>query len=730
MRRGYRWVSIIFAAALLAPLGVPGGVPAGATSAEGETTRVSLHTDDTEGDGNSTVPAVNGDDGLFVTFESEATDLVDGDTNGMSDVFVRNRETGETERVSVASDGSEATGGGSHDPAISDDGRFVAFESDATDLVGADGNGATDVFVHDRQDGTTERVSVHTDGTEGDDASSNPAISDDGRFVAFESDATDLVDDDTNAMTDVFVHDRQEGTTERVSVADDGSQAMGGASTDPSVDADGDTVAFQSDATNLVDDDTDVDTDVFVRDLADGSTTLASASTDGEQGDGADTKPSISDGGHLVAFHADSTNLVEGDDNGLSDVFVSDLAEGTTERVSVASDGTQADGGDSTEAAIGGDGRFVAFQSGATNLVEDDTNGLVDIFRHDRVSGKTIRVSVSSQANGTSANAAIDDDGDTVAFDSGATNLVEGDSNGVFDVFVRHVIPRADGYLVLDQVGGIFTFGEAEFFGSLPGLRRDGVPVGDADGIDIAVTTSGEGYTLLDEAGGIHTFGDAEFFGSIPGLREAGVSVGPAMGIDIATTPTGEGYVILDEVGGIHTFGDAEFFGSIPGLRAEGVPVGDAEAIDVNIAPSGEGYTILDAEGGIHTFGDASFHGSLPQLREDGVAVGDAAGLRMELTPSGDGYLILDRQGGIHTFGDASFHGSLPGLREAGVSVGDAPGVDFGATPTGDGYLVLDEVGGIHTFGDAEFFGSVPALRDAGVSIGQAESIRVELVVF
>src|SRR5438552_5705991 len=200
------------------------GRSAGAQTTE----RVSVDSGGTEANDASLSSALSAD-GRFVAFDSAATDLVAADTNGVSDVFVHDRQTGATERVSVASGGAQGNGssgliGFAFPPALSADGRFIAFVSFATNLVAGDTNGATDVFVHDRLTGTTERVSVASGGTEGNDASLGFALSADGRFVAFQSDATNLVAGDTNGATDVFVHDRQTGTTERATVATGGGQ--------------------------------------------------------------------------------------------------------------------------------------------------------------------------------------------------------------------------------------------------------------------------------------------------------------------------------------------------------------------------------------------------------------------------------------------------------------------------------------------------------------------------
>jgi tricorn protease-like protein len=194
---------------------------------------------------------------------------VPGDTNNAYDVFVRDRQSGTTSRVSLASNGAQGSAN-STDPAISADGRFVAFVSNASNLVAGDTNDTGDIFVHDRQTGTTSRVSVASGGTQGSGPSSAPSISADGRFVAFGSDAANLVAGDTNGEPDVFVHDRQTGTTSRVSVASDGTQGItifhSDVSFTSSISADGRFIAFDSDHGNLVAGDRNQTSDVFVRD--------------------------------------------------------------------------------------------------------------------------------------------------------------------------------------------------------------------------------------------------------------------------------------------------------------------------------------------------------------------------------------------------------------------------------------------------------------------------------
>ncbi len=404
------------------------------------TERVSVDSGGVEGNDWSVSPSISAD-GRYVAFESSAINLVSGDTNGFSDVFVRDRQSGTTERVSVDSAGAEGNGD-SYGPSISADGRYVAFDSFATNLVSGDLGSHRDVFVRDSQSGTTERVSVRSSGTQGDADSAHPSISADGRYVAFESFANNLVSGDTNFSYDVFVRDRQTGTTERVSLDSGGVEGNSASGfRGPSISADGRYVAFESDASNLVSGDTNGAEDVFVRDRQSGTTERVSLDSSGAQGNGASGfyGLSISADGRYVAFESDASNLVSGDTNGRHDVFVRDRQSGTTERVSVDSSGAQGNSA-SEYPSISADGRYVAFHSFANNLVIGDTSGAHDVFVRDRQSGTTERVSIDSlgaQGNDHSYYPSISGDGRYVAFHSFATNLVSGDTNGAPDVFVR-----------------------------------------------------------------------------------------------------------------------------------------------------------------------------------------------------------------------------------------------------------------------------------------------------
>jgi Tol biopolymer transport system component len=406
-----------------------------ASASTGSTTRVSVATGGTQANNISGGSAISAD-GRFVAFQSSASNLVTGDTNGALDVFVRDRVTGATTRVSVATGGTQANGV-SYVPSISADGRYVAFASDASNLVAGDTNGTYDVFSHDRETGATTRVSVATGGTQANSGSSGAVISADGRWVAFQSDASNLVAGDTNRMYDVFSHDRETGATIRVSVASDGTQANGNSHIG-ATSADGRFIAFQSNASNLVAGDSGM-RDVFVHDRVTGATTRASVATGGTQANGHSYDQAISADGRFVAFNSYASNLVAGDTNGTYDVFVHDLVTGATTRASLATGGTQANH-ESWNPEISADGRYVTFESYASNLVAGDSNGVTDVFVHDRVTGATTRVNVATdatEANNTSYGGAISADGRYVTFSSAASNLVVGDTNDTWDVFVR-----------------------------------------------------------------------------------------------------------------------------------------------------------------------------------------------------------------------------------------------------------------------------------------------------
>jgi Tol biopolymer transport system component len=261
--------------------------------------------------------------------------------------------------------------GEAYDPAISADGRYVAFTSPAK-LIAEDTNGVADVYLRDTRTGALSRVSVDDAGRQGDEPSSQPSISADGRYVAFASASGHLVPGDTDLAVDVFLRDRVRGSTSRVSVAA-GAVEPHGASTEPSISADGHRVAFTSTAPNLVPHDTNHAADIFVRDLRFRLTNRVSLNSRAHQADAASSSPHLSADGHWLAFASAATNLVPRDRNAGRDVFARDLTTGTTYRSSIGpgANGPELDG-DSTAPAVSADGRWVAFATPAA-VYERDT---------------------------------------------------------------------------------------------------------------------------------------------------------------------------------------------------------------------------------------------------------------------------------------------------------------------------------------------------------------------
>ena len=408
-----------------------------------DTKRVSVASDGSEGIDQSWDPSLSGD-GRYVAYQSDANNLVSGDNNGVGDIFLHNTMTGGVIRVSVASNGNESNGI-SETSSISSFGRFITFTSSATNLISGDTNGVDDIFLHDSQTGFTTRVSVASNGSQGNSLSFNPSISGDGRYVSFASYATNLVPDDTNASSDIFLHDTQTGQTTRVSVSSAGSQGDS-FSSNPSISIDGRYVAFASYATNLVSGDTNGSPDIFLRDTQTGQTTRVSVSSAGIQGNNLSYFPSLSSDGRFVAYESKSSNLVSGDTNGVNDVFLHDAQTGQTVRVSIASDGSQA-WNESEDPSISGNGRIVAFASSSNLLVVGDTNRGSDIYLHDTLTGQTTRVSVNNdgvEGYGSSYKPSLSQDGLKVAYYSNANNLVSGDNNDVQDVFLTKTLIFSD----------------------------------------------------------------------------------------------------------------------------------------------------------------------------------------------------------------------------------------------------------------------------------------------
>jgi Tol biopolymer transport system component len=395
-----------------------------------------------EGNGDSfSHPAISSD-GRYSVFESQATNLVGHDLGGHEDVFIRDRVGGRTRRVSFNSRGKPGNGDSSY-PSISASGRYVAFLSDATNLVKGDTNGVTDVFVRDRKSGRTVRVSVSSRGKQANGLSSyTPSISADGSRIAFYSEATNLVAHDSNGVGDVFLRDLEARKTFRVSVKTNGGQANG-PSSEPDISPNGAFVAFTSEANNLAPSDGNGAIDIFVRKLGSSPrTTRVSVSTTEAEGGGPSDRAALSSTGRFVVFESSAEDLVANDSNAQDDVFIRDRKKGTTSLVSIAGpvSGPTQGNGLSRAADVSGDGRFVTWMSDSTSFVAEDTDPTRDIYLRDRQLKTIILVSVSmadTGGNDSSIFPAISSDGRFAIFSSPATNLVANDTNSANDAFLR-----------------------------------------------------------------------------------------------------------------------------------------------------------------------------------------------------------------------------------------------------------------------------------------------------
>ncbi len=343
-------------------------------------------------------------------------------------------------RVSTDSAGGQSNNYSDY-PIVSADGRYVIFHSAATNLVAGDTNGDIDAFIKDTQTGVITRISTDGSGNQANDSSFPAGISANNRYVTLLSAATNLVAGDTNGARDVFVKDLQTGNVSRISTDSSGNQSNGG-STDAQISADGRYVAFASVATNLVAGDTNGQNDIFVKDLQTGSISRANTTNLGaEASSGLVSYWAFSANGRYVVFDSTATNLVAGDTNGQGDVFKKDMQTGVITRVSVNPSGVQSVSL-SYQAAVSADGRYVAFNAGGDDLAPGDSNGTYDTLVKDTQTGSLIIASSASdgtQANDYSDYIDISSDGRYVVMDSSATNLVPNDTNGNQDIFVKEL---------------------------------------------------------------------------------------------------------------------------------------------------------------------------------------------------------------------------------------------------------------------------------------------------
>ncbi|MBM3992398.1 MAG: hypothetical protein FJ298_15550 [Planctomycetes bacterium] len=380
-----------------------------------------------------------------------------------------------TTRVSVDSRGVQGSST-SLLGSCSGDGRLVAFQSNSTGFAANDGNGLEDVFVHDRASGALECVSLTAAGATGDGASLGPRISADGRFVAFASDATDLVTGDTNGLRDVFVRDCLLGTTVCASRSSSGAQADGPSATSLfqgngpphhspytiDLSGDGRFVCFESLATNLVNGDTNNVRDIFVHDCVSGATERVSVDSSGAQSPNSSSFARISADGSRVSFWS-LARLAPTDLNDQIDAFVRDRTLGVTLQASVGHSNLQSNG-NSFALDISGDGRFVLLQSNSTTLLPGPPSVFSQIYLRDLVLGETTIVSVSSSGltgnswSGLDLQGALSHDARFVLFDSWASNLGPGDTNSSIDIFVRDRLAGTTERVNLNS-SGIQAFG-------------------------------------------------------------------------------------------------------------------------------------------------------------------------------------------------------------------------------------------------------------------------------
>ncbi|HKS15838.1 MAG TPA: hypothetical protein VJU16_00845 [Planctomycetota bacterium] len=430
------------------------------------TFRASLDPGGTELTGPSERPQIT-PDGRYVVFQTRAAGLDPDpamvDNNGKFDIYRKDLQTGTVVRVSIEgsnildSDGTRDPGDNCVNPSITPDGRFVVFESTAIDIVeNAGGLNKPDIFLRDLTSNDCVWISLPDSGITSNGEAGSASISDDGRYVAFHSSASNLVPIDANGTdSDVFVRDTVFGTTALISKDVNGVQASGGGSFNPSISGDGLRVAFDSDASNLVIGDV-ASRDVFIKDWLGIAPTVSRVSAEGPgdlNGDadlvntnGDSFQPSVSQDGRFVAFISAASNLVVGDNNEIGgqpveDIYVRDTALGITSRASLSTRGGEPSQ-HSRAPQISRNGRWVTFNSTAPDLVPDDRNNADDVFLRDTVAGTTIRISVATYGIESapffdSRAASITGDGRFVAFTSLAPNLAPNDTNGTSDIFIR-----------------------------------------------------------------------------------------------------------------------------------------------------------------------------------------------------------------------------------------------------------------------------------------------------
>lgn len=396
--------------------------------------RASVASDGTQANGSSEKASLN-HDGRYLVFQSSGSNFIAGDNATTSDIFRKDVATGALVAASLNADGVRGDYY-SFDPHISSDGQFVSFHSPASNFASPDIYGVHDAYRKNVATGEIIRVSQSADGVEANDYSAFATMSADGRFVAFMTYSTNISPGDTSSTSDIYLKDCTTGSLIRVSVTAAGIPGNG-AHANPVISADGRYVVFESLSTNFVAGDTNAKRDLFRKDLVTGALVRVSTKADGQEANGDCYDASLSADGRYLLFTSKADNLVPNDLNGSEDIFRKDLETGEIMRVSTSASGFQGNN-NSTEASISADGRYALFNSLASNLVPNDTNGSSDVFRKDLMTGEILRVSlnqIGTEIAGASTQGVLSADGLRAAFTTTASTVVTGDTNGVADIF-------------------------------------------------------------------------------------------------------------------------------------------------------------------------------------------------------------------------------------------------------------------------------------------------------
>jgi Tol biopolymer transport system component len=402
------------------------------------------------GNDHSFLPSLSAD-GDWVAFESDATDLVAGDVNGVRDVFLRQISTGTTILVSQGPGGVRANADSFH-AAVSENGDFVAFYSEASNIShNFDNNGVRDAFLFERANNRVRRISVSSSGVEGNAVTGTRGtqrgldISNDGRLVVYNSNASTLVSGDTNSVSDIFLYNNANQTTKRVNFAN-GVQSNA-SSQNPVISGNGLFVAYMSSANNQGSIDTNGAIDIYhASTITNFSTQRVSVSSSGAQANTSCWYPAINHEGNMIAFDSQSTSLVSGDSGAFTDVFVHDLWTATTVRASLTWNGQEANNY-AYHATISANGNMVGFTSAASNMTLEGAI-VQSVYVRDKSLGTVMRWGESATGEAGfagSSDPSFDSSGQRMAFAS-LQSLVPSDTNGDIDIYVTGCAPTGSNF--------------------------------------------------------------------------------------------------------------------------------------------------------------------------------------------------------------------------------------------------------------------------------------------